>query len=232
MNHLKNKTIAEIVSDDIKTASVFKKYHLDFCCGGGKTIDKACENKNIDVDKLYMDLELILQEPIAKNTNYKDWKLEFLIDYIVNVHHSYVTENIPVIYEFAQKVAKVHGDHSPETIEIANLFTTLANELTSHMQKEEKILFPAVKEMLANQKNEFYFGSIENPVSMMEHEHDVAGDLVKKIQGLSTNFTTPEYACNTYKALYFKLEEFTNDLFQHIHLENNILFKKVREMNA
>ncbi len=232
MNDLKNKTIAEIVSEDIKTASVFKKYQLDFCCGGGKTIDKACENKQIDTTSLYRDLELVLQEPIEKNTNYKDWKLDFLIDYIVNVHHSYVTENIPVIYEFAQKVANVHGDHNPETIEIANLFTELANELTSHMQKEEKVLFPAIKEMLTNQKNEFHFGSIENPVRMMEHEHDSAGDIVKKIQELSVNYTTPEYACNTYKALYFKLDEFANDLFQHIHLENNILFPKVREMNV
>jgi len=232
MSDLRNMTIAEIVSDDIKTASVFKKYQLDFCCGGGKTIDKACENKDINVENLYLDLELILQEPIQKNTNYKDWKLDFLIDYIINVHHTYVTENVQIIHEFAQKVAKVHGDHNPETIEIAKLFTELANELTSHMEKEEKVLFPAVKEMLVHPKNEFHFGSIENPVRMMEHEHDEAGDIIKKIQQLSNNFTTPEYACNTYKALYFKLEEFTNDLFQHIHLENNILFKKVREMNA
>jgi regulator of cell morphogenesis and NO signaling len=100
------------------------------------------------------------------------------------------------------------------------------------MQKEEKILFPAIKDMVQNGNKNFQFGSIENPVKMMEQEHDGAGDIIKKIQQLSNNFTTPGHACNTYKALYHMLEEFTNDLFQHIHLENNILFQKVRELEA
>jgi regulator of cell morphogenesis and NO signaling len=232
MNDLKNKTIAEIVSDDISTASVFKKYQLDFCCGGGKTISKACENSNINVDDVLKDLENVNVDNSNPNLNFKDWKLDFLIDYIINIHHTYVNDNIAIINEFAQKVALVHGDHNPENIEIANLFETLSNELLAHMQKEEKILFPAIKEMVQNGNKNFQFGSIENPVKMMEQEHDSAGDIIKKIQQLSNNFTTPDHACNTYKALYHMLEEFTNDLFQHIHLENNILFQKVRELEA
>ncbi len=230
MNDLSNKTIAEIVSDDISTASVFKKYQLDFCCGGGKTIAKACENLDIDEKDVLNDLKNVHVDNSNTNLNFKDWKLDFLIDYIVNVHHTYVTENVSIINEFAQKVAKVHGDHNPENIEIAKLFTELSNELLAHMQKEEKILFPAIKEMIKNGNSNFQFGSIENPVRMMEHEHDNAGDIIKTIQQLSNNFTPPSHACNTYKALYHKLEEFTNDLFQHIHLENNILFHKVREL--
>ncbi len=230
MSDLSNKTIAEIVSDDIGTASVFKKYKLDFCCGGGKTIAKACENLDVDVKDVINELENMHVTNSNPNLNFKDWKLDFLIDYIVNVHHTYVTENVSIINEFAQKVAKVHGDHNPENIEIAKLFTELSNELLAHMQKEEKILFPAIKEMIKNGNSNFQFGSIENPVRMMEHEHDNAGDIIKTIQQLSNNFTPPSHACNTYKALYHKLEEFTNDLFQHIHLENNILFHKVREL--
>ena len=223
-----NKTIAEIVSDDISTASVFKKYHLDFCCGGGKTISKACEKTNINIEDVLYDLENVNISNSNSNLNFKDWKLDFLIDYIVNVHHTFVLENVGVINEFAQKVATVHGDHNPENIEIANLFTQLSKELISHMKKEEDILFPAIKQMINNGNSNFDFDTIENPIKMMEEEHDNAGDIIKKIQQLSNNFSTPDYACNTYKALYHKLEEFTNDLFQHIHLENNILFPKVR----
>jgi len=232
MSDLINKTIAEIVSDDISTASVFKKYQLDFCCGGGKTISKACENKNIDVKDVLRDLENMHVDNSNPNLNFKDWKLDFLIDYIINIHHTYVKDNVNIINEFAQKVATVHGHHNAETIKIANLFATLSDELLSHLQKEEEILFPAIKEMIKNSNSNFQFGSIENPVKMMEHEHDNAGDVIKTIQQLSNNFTPPDYACNTYKALYHKLEEFTNDLFQHIHLENNILFKKVRELEG
>jgi len=230
MIDLSNKTIAEIVSDDISTASVFKKYQLDFCCGGGKTIAKACENLDIDEKDVLKDLENAHVDNSNPNLNFKDWKLDFLIDYIVNTHHTYVTDNVSIINEFAQKVAHVHGDHNPENIQIADLFAELSNELLAHMQKEEKILFPAIKEMINNEKSNFPFGSIENPVKMMEHEHDNVGDIIKTIQQLSNNFTPPAHACNTYKALYHKLEEFTNDLFQHIHLENNILFYKVREL--
>ena len=228
MRDIMNKTIAEIVSDDISTASVFKKYHLDFCCGGGKTISKACEKTNINIEDVLYDLENVNISNSNSNLNFKDWKLDFLIDYIVNVHHTFVLENVGVINEFAQKVATVHGDHNPENIEIANLFTQLSKELISHMKKEEDILFPAIKQMINNGNSNFDFDTIENPIKMMEEEHDNAGDIIKKIQQLSNNFSTPDYACNTYKALYHKLEEFTNDLFQHIHLENNILFPKVR----
>jgi regulator of cell morphogenesis and NO signaling len=230
MNDLRNKTIAEIVSDDISTASVFKKYQLDFCCGGGKTIAKACENKEINIEDLLDDLENVNVDKSNPNLNFKDWKLDFLIDYIVNIHHTYINENVGVINEFAQKVATVHGEHNPENIEIANLFVALSNELLAHMQKEERILFPAIKQMVQNDNKDFPFGSIDNPVRMMEHEHDDAGDIIKKIQQLSNNFTPPAHACNTYKALYHKLDEFANDLFQHIHLENNILFQKARDL--
>ena len=230
MKDLMDKTIAEIVSDDISTASVFKKYHLDFCCGGGKTIAKACEKTNINMEDILYDLQNANINNSNPNLNFKDWKPDFLMDYIVNVHHTFITENVDIINEFAQKVATVHGTHNPENIEIASLFAQLSEELIAHLKKEEDILFPAIKQMINSSNNDFDFGMIESPVKMLEEEHDQAGDIIKKIQQLSNYFSTPDYACNTYKALYHKLEEFTNDLFQHIHLENNILFPKVRKM--
>jgi regulator of cell morphogenesis and NO signaling len=225
MLELKDKTIAEIVSEDISKASVFKKYNLDFCCGGGKTVENACLKANLDVNEVIQDLLKTTSNSNTPNLNFKDWSAEFLVDYIVNVHHTYVKENLSVINEFSTKVANVHGEHAPETIEIDNLFMELSNELISHLEKEETILFPAIKAKLTNPSFEYD----EDVIKILEDEHDMAGTIVKRIQKLSNNFTPPEWACNTYKALYFKLDEFINDLYQHIHLENNILFSKIKE---
>jgi len=115
-------------------------------------------------------------------------------------------------------------------IKIAELYEKIAADLGPHMQKEERILFPAIKEYVKNKDSQFPFGPIENPINMMEHEHEIVGEYAKEIIAISNHFKTPEWACNTYKALYFKLDEFINDLFQHIHLENNILFNKVKAL--
>jgi regulator of cell morphogenesis and NO signaling len=226
MSELKNKTIAEIVTDDISTASVFKKYKLDFCCGGEKTIENACKKENINVDDVVNDLLNNNSKKETPNLNFKDWSAEFLADYIVYVHHTYIKQNLSIISEFANKVANVHGQHEPKTIEIAQIFSTISSELTSHMGKEEFILFPAIKAKADNPNFEFD----EKTLSLTKEEHEEVGNMIKKIQELSDNFTPPEWACNTFKALYFKLEEFTNDLYQHIHLENNILFPKVKNL--
>lgn len=226
MSDLRNKTIAEIVTNDISTASVFKKYKLDFCCGGGKTVENACEKANINVDDVVNDLLNNKSRSDAPNLNFKDWSAEFLADYIVYVHHTYVKQNLAIISEFADKVANVHGQHEPKTIEIAQLFSNISSELTSHMGKEEFILFPAIKAKADNHN----FDLDEKTMSLINDEHEEVGTMIKKIQELSSNFTPPDWACNTFKALYFKLEEFTNDLYQHIHLENNILFPKVKNL--
>lgn len=230
MENIINKTIAEVVTEDISKASVFKKYNLDFCCGGGISIAEACKKNGIDTERLIADLSKNTASNDATNLNFKDWDIPFLVDYIVNVHHKYVRENLDVIDEFAQKVAKVHGDHAPEVVKIAELYEKIAADLAPHMIKEERILFPAIKAYVENKNQDFPFGSIDKPIGMMEHEHEVVGVYAKEIIALSNHFETPEWACNTYKALYFKLDEFINDLFQHIHLENNILFEKVKKL--
>jgi len=230
MENILNKTIAQVVTEDISKASVFKKYHLDFCCGGGISIAEACKKNNIDAQQLVSELNTLNIAGKSQNLNFNDFEIPFLVDYIVNVHHKYVTENIDIISEFAEKVAKVHGNHSPEVVKIAELYEKIAADLKPHMVKEERILFPAIKTYVDNKNQSFPFGSIKNPIGMMEQEHEVVGVYAKEIISLSHNFETPEWACNTYKALYFKLDEFINDLFQHIHLENNILFNKVKAL--
>jgi regulator of cell morphogenesis and NO signaling len=165
----------------------------------------------------------------AQNVN--DWSLDFLVDYIVNNHHQYVRRMIPVISLHSDKVASVHGQNHQETLQIADLFLAVREELEGHMMKEERILFPQIKQMVLNQKenSQFYpppFGTIKNPIRMMELEHTSAGDALSKIRKLSNNYIHPEDACNTFKALYSELKEFEEDLHKHIHLENNILFPK------
>jgi regulator of cell morphogenesis and NO signaling len=227
-----NVTIAEIVTDDISKAGVFKKFGLDFCCGGGRTIQDACAKKGVDMNTLISELEKPTMEKGAKNLNFNDWPLHLLVDYIIEVHHNYVRENLPVIVEFAEKVARVHGHADEELHDIKGLVDDMAMDLNLHMQKEEMVLFPFVKNISGKTKLEEGEANmvINGPIRMMEIEHDNVGEIIKKLRTLSHDYTPPGHACNTYKALYFKLEEFEDDLFNHIHLENNILFKKVKAM--
>ncbi len=229
MELVKEKTVAEVVAENIKAAHVFKKYGIDFCCGGNISIEDACVKKGVDFSVLMDELENIDQ--VSKSYDYNKWELDFLIDHIINIHHNYVLENIPLLSQYAIKVARVHGEEHPEVVKVKDLYLEVADELMSHMQKEEVILFPYIKE-LVNAKREGgisevpHFGTVQNPVKMMEHEHETAGNIFKEIAMLTSNYTPPEGACNTFKALYSKLEEFEQDLHQHIHLENNILFPK------
>lgn len=225
-----DKTVAEVVTENIKAADVFKKHGIDFCCGGGITIEKACSKNGVEYSILEGELNAVDQN-VSRSYNYDGWELGFLIDHIENVHHTYVEESIPIILQYAEKVAKVHGHHYKEVVEIYNLFIEVSKELTAHMKKEEFILFPYAKQLAKAEKEQTkpsmpHFGTVNNPIAMMENEHESAGDVFKTIAKLTNNYNAPKEACNTFLALYSKLEEFELDLHQHIHLENNILFPK------
>jgi regulator of cell morphogenesis and NO signaling len=230
MTFTENSTVASVVTDNIKTAHIFKKHGIDFCCGGGITLEKACAKNNVAYDLLMADL-LLIDQTLDTNQDFDKWELDVLIDYIVNTHHSYVTESITILSQYANKVAKVHGHHYTFLIEVNKLYHDVVNELTAHMKKEEQILFPYIKKMVNIQNGKESatpspFGTVNNPINMMEEEHKNAGDIFKTISSLTDGYTPPPEACNTFKALYSKLEEFEQDLHQHIHLENNILHPK------
>jgi len=224
------KTVANYVTENIKTAHIFKKYGIDFCCGGNISVEKACVKQNVDQAALEKELaEVDVVKDVIED--YDKWELDFLMIYIENVHHTYVKENLPLISQYANKVAKVHGHQYTEVVKINELFHEVANELLSHMQKEEQVLFPSIKQLVDTKKesrtyNRFPFGTVNNPIRMMEHEHEGAGDVFKEIARLTNNYEPPIEACNTFRALYAKLEEFEQDLHKHIHLENNILHPK------
>jgi len=236
MNELAQKKVSELVSENINTAHVFKKHGIDFCCGGGVSIEKACEKNNIELNDVISDLNKV-DEKVDKTHAYNDWNLDFLIDHILSTHHAYVRESLPLMVQYADKVASVHGHHYEEVINIKDFVHEVYNDLMPHLQKEEMVLFPYIKNMVRTKEsgetfNSPPFGSIQNPINMMEVEHDRAGDIFKEIDRLSKNYNPPQEACNTFRALYALLQEFEQDLHQHIHLENNILFPKAISMES
>ncbi len=226
----KNKTLSELAVENFRYAEIFEKYGLDFCCNGNVNYSEACKKEGVDEVKLTEELNSLNG---TKNTNekYDEWKLDFLVDYIINNHHHYIVESVPKINGHLLKVVEEHGDNHPELKEINELFSVASKELQLHMMKEEKILFPYIKQMVQvkegkAKKEAPYFGTVENPIRMMEEEHDGVGEIFKKIRGLSNNYKVPSDACATYNLTVNELREFEEDLHKHIHLENNILFPK------
>ncbi|WP_179374771.1 iron-sulfur cluster repair di-iron protein [Winogradskyella wichelsiae] len=223
------KEIGEYVADDFRTAAIFSKYKIDFCCNGNRTVEEACDKKGIDSNMLLDELNQVLDSKGGESIDYKSWPLDLLAEYVEKKHHRYVEEKIPVLLQFLNKLCKVHGERHPELFKINELFKASAGELSAHLKKEELILFPFIKNMVnAKLTNSAIkspqFETVENPIEMMKHEHDTEGERFREIAELTDNYNPPADACNTYKVTYAMLEEFEKDLHLHIHLENNILF--------
>lgn len=230
-NELASFTLSEIVKDNFHTAAIFEKYNLDFCCKGNIALADACAEKGINPENIINEIEDINSSYVKGEVKPDEWELDFLIQYIINNHHSYVNRMLPVITAHTQKVASVHGENHPETKKIAEIFTAINSEMRHHMMKEERILFPHINVLVeagnnGGVKDKPYFGTIKNPISMMETEHQSAGDGMSEIRKLTNNYTPPADACTTFKISFKELKEFEEDLHKHVHLENNILFPK------
>lgn len=230
-----DETLGQIAANDLRKAQIFKKYGLDFCCGGKKTVKEACAEKGIDATKIEQELQQADKIPSSRPLPYNEWSLDFLADYIVNTHHSYVRKNLPDIRAYAEKVMRVHGNSHPELVKVYQAVEAVNEELTSHMMKEEKILFPYIKELAAVKNGSqpmqaCQFGTIQNPVNMMEMEHEMVGKTLADLRILTNSYELPSDACASYSLLYRMLDEFEEDLHLHIHLENNILFPKAIEL--
>ncbi|WP_442267660.1 iron-sulfur cluster repair di-iron protein [Tenacibaculum sp. ZS6-P6] len=229
--NINNKTlVSEIVANNYKTASIFKKYKVDFCCNGNRTIETVSKENNISSSIIINEINDLLNQT-APPTDYQNWNLDFLADYIYQNHHKYVERQVPEVIHYLDKIYKVHGDNHPELNEIRQLFKKSADELTMHMKKEELILFPFIKKIAKAAKDNSKlekppFETIQNPIDMMHTEHDDEGERFRKIEELSNNYNVPKDACNSYKIAFSLLKDFEQDLHKHIHLENNILFKK------
>lgn len=235
LNNLRTQTVGNIVANNWKAASVFEKYEIEFCCTGNMALESACAKKNVKIEEIEADLGSVLNDAPSNETDYNSWELDFLASYIENTHHKYVTDMLPQIMVHLNKISDVHGAMHPELFEIRNIFEGITHELTSHMKKEEFMIFPIIKKMVWSLKNNQpiqmpAFGTIANPIGVMMQDHDHEGGNMREIAKLSSNYTVPADGCTTYEVAFKMLADFEKNLHKHIHLENNILFPKAMKL--
>ena len=235
IDKMATQTIGDFVAKDYRTAEVFEKYGIDFCCGGKVELATVCHEKGIDMDRLLRDLEQSASLPIDRSQNYAAWELPFLADYIVNTHHAYLKENTGSIAAYAHKIAEVHGAHHPEVIEIAAIFDKIAADLALHLREEEELLFPAIRKIAALSKTgaageAHEIEALRGSLKTLTHEHDEIGAAIHAIRHFANDYAIPADVCNTFVVTYNKLREFEDDLHKHVHLENNILFLKAAKL--
>lgn len=223
-------TVAQLAVSHPAALAVFTKYNIDYCCGGHRSLEDACRRKGLDPEEVRAEIFQAPDEGPERSMRPENWTSAFLADFIVQNHHTFIKKVTPEIQAFLDKVCDAHGDDCPELLHIREEFLELSQELASHMEKEELILFPAIKKLESRSNADHPFASnLRAPIDAMEHEHVVAGDLIKQIRALTNGYTPPEFACPTFRITYRKLQEFDNDLMKHIHLENNILFARQKD---
>lgn len=228
---LATQTVRDIAVENPAAVRVFENYGIDYCCGGKLPLAEACLARNLNVDEVIASLEAATA-PIHSAT--QDWtreSLAALAAHIVGTHHAYVTREVPRLNDLAARVVSRHGNSMRELPEIQLKVTELGEELIEHQGKEEVVLFPYIGKLEryasgGGAKPRSCFGTIANPIAMMTRDHDLAGNLMLEIRKLSQDYKPPEGACPTFHAFYTGLREFEQDLRQHIHLENNILFPR------
>ena len=214
--------VGQIVAAQPLLAKIFEKYNIDYCCGGKLALGVFCAKQGLDAQALIAELEAALAASPAPERDWTVERLESLVGHIVEAHHGFLRTALPRLAELSEKVARVHGDVHPELHEIAAIYAGFNAELTQHMEKEEQILFPAIIRL--EQGVERF--PVNNPIRVMEAEHDSAGRDLERMNALSQGYTPPEDACNSYRAFFAGLAELELDMFQHIHKENNILFPR------
>ena len=229
--------VGQIARSNYKTVEVFEKLRIDFCCGGDISLEEACRRKNANAQEVLANLNQVMGIGQSEDDRIHSLPLDQLIDHIIRVHHSYVLESIPVLQKYLHKIAEVHGDHHPELAVVENSFNQAAENLLAHMQKEEMILFPWIKKMLASKAGQstltgIHPGSVQSPITVMKQEHETEGDRFEQLSALTNNYSIPEDACNSYNYAFQKLREFEQDLHRHIHLENNILFPEAIKLES
>jgi regulator of cell morphogenesis and NO signaling len=232
------RTVREFATEIPNATRIFEKLGIDYCCGGGKPLAAACLQAKIPVEDVLRSLEDAGAPSVTtaeKTVDFQGARLTDLIEHILAAHHGYVKQEVPRLQQLLAKVVAVHCASHPELAAVQRTFAALSSELLSHMMKEEMVLFPYIEELeeAASQRRrapQAPFGSISNPVRMMELEHESAGKALEEIRMLSGTYTPPESACFSYKTLYSALREFEADLHQHVHLENNILFPRAIEL--
>jgi regulator of cell morphogenesis and NO signaling len=227
-----NDTVGSIVTRSPVLSRVFEEAGIDYCCGGNRTLDEVCREKSIDSQAFLATLEDSALVSVGESViDAAAMSLTELVDHIEQTHHTYLRSEFPRLESMTEKVASVHGEKNSRLHQIRETYIALAAELSSHMMKEEQILFPMVRQLDASEMTPtFHCGVLANPILQMESEHTQAGSALENLRELTDNYTPPDWACNTYLAMLDSLARLENDLHQHIHKENNVLFPRALEM--
>ncbi len=236
--NLSNETkVKDIALSNPSARRVLEDARVDYCCGGGKSLQESCANAGANSEDILKKLRENSQHVNPSEANWTASPLSDLTAHIKNQHHKYVRETILRINLLLEKVKAKHGEHHPELAEIESSFHAVGKEMIMHMQKEEQILFPFIEALdrASGGKGSLeppFFQTVRNPIHAMMKDHDAAGDIVKQIRTACREYTAPEDACTSYRALLQELHQFELDLHQHVHLENNILFPRAVELEA
>jgi len=230
----RSTSIGDWVVEHPQTARVFEELQLDYCCGGDISLAQACLKKGLDVDAIASRLcDIIAHSSNDLQENWNESSLSKLCDHIEATHHQFLRTELPRITQLTQRVAGAHSANHPELLTLQNQFDELRAELETHMGKEEQILFPAIRQLEESATQpQFPFGTVGNPIRMMEHEHESVGDALKRIRELTSDFHVPDDACNTWRVMLDALRNLEADLHQHIHKENNILFPRAQQLES
>ena len=229
-------TVSELARAVPASTRVFQQYGIDFCCGGAKTLAEASRAKGIALEGLLEQLENAERLPDGERAH--DWNAATaasLIDHILDKHHAYLRSELPRLAGMLAKVIEVHGDRHPDSLRpLGPIYAGLKTELEEHMWKEENILFPLIRQM---EQAKSVGGTmprmpVGGPIQVMETEHESAGNALRQLRQISSDYQPPEDACNTYRALLDGLKTLESDLHEHIHLENNLLFPKALELQG
>jgi regulator of cell morphogenesis and NO signaling len=235
MERLSTATVGEIVATDFRAAGIFEQFGIDFCCGGRRALADACRTAAVDPDVVICALDALPASSSAED-DVTQWPVTRLIDYIVSTHHSYVRSSMPLIARYLAKIEQVHGARHPELARVRGYFEQVSRDLGQHLLKEEQVLFPYVAELEAREgqcgRAHSPFGTGENPIRMMEREHQEAADELRIIRELTSGYTAPADGCTTYAVAMAELLRFETDLHRHVHLENNVLFPKAIRLEA
>ncbi|MBN8603261.1 MAG: iron-sulfur cluster repair di-iron protein [Planctomycetes bacterium] len=226
------QTVGDLVRQNPSRARVFELLKIDYCCGGKVSLCRACEKRGIDVCEVLQAITVSDEKSCSSALVDADsMGLAELTDHIEATHHAYLREELPRLDAMTDKVARVHGDKDRRLLTMRKAFLALKAELEPHMMKEERILFPIIRQLESSAvRQEFHCGSVANPIRQMEHEHDLAGNALAVLNESTDGYIPPDWACNTYRALLDSLARLEADMHQHIHKENNVLFPKAIQL--
>ena len=232
MEITRDTLVSELAAHEPATVKVFQKHQIDFCCGGKIPLEDACEQHGLSFEELASELASASPGDSWQPANWQEASLTTLIDHIQRRYHALLREELPRLSRMLEKVISRHGDHLPETLlPLQETFVRFREELLDHMQKEDTVLFPAIRAIERPAGHEAWVGALEHPIAAMEHEHTEAGEALARMRAITNGYAPPEWACPTFRGLYYGLAALESDMHVHVHLENNILFPRAAAAN-